>query len=67
MNANELIGLTIRGSTQDGGPHTRKISEVRFNQEFGKWVAWSVDAHGHGEHLMANTEEGLVRRVMSLR
>lgn len=68
MNAKDLIGYTLRGSSApETDPHTHTIAEVWQSKEDQAWVAWSVDSHNHGEHLRATSEAALVRRVMALR
>ena len=65
-----LVGVKIKGSTaadtqEQKAPRDHKITEVWGPNENGQYVAWSVGAYG-GEHLIANSKEALVRRVMSL-
>ncbi len=58
------VGRQVYSSTDHqidaSGRHPRPVTEVRFNSEFQKFVAFA------GEHHTANTAEALDRRLESL-
>ena len=57
------IGRKIYSSVDHrlhGNPPDRVIEDIRENAEDGRYYAWS------GEHILANSVEGLDRRLESL-
>jgi hypothetical protein len=68
MKAKEMVGMTIRGTTDHAGiPASRTVEDVHRNAQDGLWYAWSVDSRGHGEHIRAGSEIKLIQRINALR